>query len=83
MDYYQNKKVSSWNKIGDGIYDGMASGNNGNSYSVHIDKLHPRKGHQSSLTLLSRKQKILATILLSSYNILAAERTEIKSQVNL
>ena len=43
MDYYQNKKVNSWNKIGDGIYDGMVSGKNGNSYFVHIDKLYPRK----------------------------------------
>lgn len=39
MDYYKNKKVRSWKKTGEETYDGIVSGSNGNSYSVHIDKL--------------------------------------------
>mgnify|MGYP005880127153 FL=1 len=45
MDYYKNKKVRSWKKTGEETYDGIVSGSNGNSYSVHIDKLHPRKSN--------------------------------------
>lgn len=43
MDYYENKKVVSWKQSGDNTYDGIVSGNEGKTYSVHIDKLHPRK----------------------------------------
>lgn len=43
MDYYQDKKVCSWDKSGDETYDGIVSGSEGNNYFVHIDKLHPRK----------------------------------------
>ena len=43
MDYYENKKVISYNKIGEHIYEGMIKGSGENCYTVHIDKLHPRK----------------------------------------
>lgn len=43
MDYYENKKVYSWNKTGADTYDGIVRGSEGNDYSVHIDKVHPRK----------------------------------------
>lgn len=43
MDYYENKKVISWNKSGDDTYDGIVSGSEGNSYTVHIDKVRPRR----------------------------------------
>lgn len=43
MDYYENKKVISWNKSGDDTYDGIVSGSEGNSYTVHVDKAHPRR----------------------------------------
>ena len=43
MDYYKKKKVCSWVKTGDGTYDGIVSGSERNRYSVHIDKIHPRK----------------------------------------
>lgn len=43
MEYYKNKKVYSWNKTGEEAYDGIVSGSGENRYSVHIDKLHPRK----------------------------------------
>lgn len=43
MDYYQKKKVCSCVKTGDGTYDGIVSGSERNRYSVHIDKIHPRK----------------------------------------
>lgn len=43
MDYYENKKVISWNKKSEDIYEGVVNGSEGKSYSVHIDKLHPRK----------------------------------------
>ena len=43
MDYYENKKVISWKKSGDDTYEGEVSGSNGNTYTVHIDKAHPRR----------------------------------------
>lgn len=43
MDYYNNKKVVSWESSGNGIYEGTVSGNDGNIYTVHIDTEHPRK----------------------------------------
>ena len=43
MDYYNNKKVISWEKTGPEHYDGIVSGNSATPYSVHIDKAHPRK----------------------------------------
>ena len=39
MDYYERKMVCSWKEA----YDGVVSGSEGNKYSVHIDKVHPRK----------------------------------------
>jgi uncharacterized Zn finger protein len=43
MDYYENKKVLSWDKSGNDTYDGTVSGSDGKIYSVHIDKAHPRR----------------------------------------
>lgn len=43
MDYYEKNKVISWKKAGEYAYDGIVSGSNNNSYTVHIDKAHPRK----------------------------------------
>ena len=43
MDYYNDKKVDSWNCVGQGIYDGIVSGSGNNKYTVHIEKIHPRK----------------------------------------
>ena len=43
MDYYERKMVCSWKKSGEEAYDGVVSGSEGNKYSVHIDKMHPRK----------------------------------------
>lgn len=43
MDYYESKKVLSWNKVENGIYEGIVSGQEDRNYSVHIDKIHPRK----------------------------------------
>ena len=43
MDYYERKMVCSWKKSGEEAYDGVISGSEGNKYSVHIDKVHPRK----------------------------------------
>lgn len=43
MDYYERKMVCSWKKSGEETYDGVVSGSAGNKYSVHIDKMHPRK----------------------------------------
>lgn len=43
MDYYENKKVVSWEQTGTDTYDGIVSGSGGNRYTVHIDKAHPRK----------------------------------------
>ncbi len=43
MDYYNEKKVDSWSRAEEGIYDGIVSGSGNNKYVVHIDKNHPRK----------------------------------------
>ncbi len=43
MDYYNNKKVVSWKTVESGIYEGVVSGSEGNTYTVHIDTVHPRK----------------------------------------
>lgn len=43
MDYYERKKVISWEKDGTDSYNGVVSGSEGNKYLVHIDKGHPRK----------------------------------------
>lgn len=43
MDYYERKVVCSWKKSGEETYDRVVSGSEGNKYSVHIDKIHPRK----------------------------------------
>lgn len=43
MDYFENKKVISWEKTGSQTYAGTVSGSEGNKYTVSIDKAHPRK----------------------------------------
>ena len=43
MDYYNDKKVISWEKTGDETYSGVVSGSEDNIYNVHINKEHPRK----------------------------------------
>ena len=43
MDYYNNKKVVSWEASGTDIYEGTVSCSDGNTYTVHIDTEHPRK----------------------------------------
>lgn len=43
MDYYENKKVVSWSSPETNIYEGKVSGNEGNTYTVHIDTVHPKK----------------------------------------
>ena len=43
MEYSEDKMGASWNEAADGTYDGVVEGSNGNSYVVHVDKIHPRK----------------------------------------
>ena len=43
LNYYENKKVVSWNKSGKMTYDGVVSGSEGRYYNVHIDKDHPKR----------------------------------------
>lgn len=43
MDYYERKKVISWEQDETDSYNGAVSGSEGNQYLVHIDKTHPRK----------------------------------------
>ena len=43
MDYYEAKKVISWEKTGTFAYDGVVSGSEGNKYTVHIETNHPRR----------------------------------------
>lgn len=43
LDYYERKKIVSWEKTGEHTYSGKVSGSNGETYDVLIDKEHPRK----------------------------------------
>lgn len=43
MDYYESKKVISWERMGTFAYDGVVSGSDGNKYTVHIETNHPRR----------------------------------------
>ncbi len=43
MDYYENKKVISWEQTGEYTYDGIVSGSGENMYTVHVDKAHPKR----------------------------------------
>lgn len=43
MDYYNDKKVVSWEKTGPETYSGIVFGNGTEPYTVRIDKQHPRK----------------------------------------
>lgn len=43
MDYYNNRKVISWEKTGAEAYSGVVAGSEDNIYNVHIDRAHPRK----------------------------------------
>lgn len=43
MDYYEHKKIISWEKTGSLSYKGQVYGSNGEVYVVEIDKEHPRK----------------------------------------
>lgn len=43
MEYYEKKKVISWESTGATTYSGIVSGSNGEKYTVCIDKKHPRK----------------------------------------
>ena len=43
MDYYEAKKVISWERTGTFAYDGVVSGSEGNKYTVHIETNHPRR----------------------------------------
>ena len=55
MNYYENNKVISWHKAGEAAYDGIVSGSNNNSYTVHIDKTHPRKSKCNCLFAEGRR----------------------------
>lgn len=43
MDYYKAKRVLTWVKSGQYIYDGIVSESEEKVYHVHIDTEHPRK----------------------------------------
>lgn len=43
IDYYDEKRVISWKKLGSDTYSGIVSGNGAEPYIVYINKQHPRK----------------------------------------
>lgn len=43
MDYYETKKVISWDKLNNVEYEGIVLGSEGNKYKVHINIAHPKK----------------------------------------
>ena len=42
-EYYLQKKVLSYRKISESVYEGEVSGSEGRVYHVHLDLEHPRK----------------------------------------
>lgn len=42
-DYYENNNVVSWEQSGPDTYDGVTLGSEGNRYTVHVDKAHPKR----------------------------------------
>ncbi len=42
IDYYNDKKVISWESTGENTYSGLVEGSGDNRYQVHIDTVHPR-----------------------------------------
>lgn len=60
MDYYNDKKVDSWNCVEQGIYDGIVSGSGNKKYTVHIEKFHPR--NQLVIALLQTEEKWYVSI---------------------
>ena len=63
MDYYENGKVQSWIKSGDNTYEGTVSGSEGNSYSVYIDKIHPRKSTCNCPFADGRREQLYSALL--------------------
>lgn len=51
MEIYDNKKVVSWESSEPGVYDGVVSGSGDNTYTVHVDTVHPRKSIRQSTCL--------------------------------
>ncbi len=43
IDYYKEKKVVSWQNLANDCYEGTVQGSNGSYYSVHVDKIHPKR----------------------------------------
>ncbi|HHW94662.1 MAG TPA: SWIM zinc finger family protein [Mogibacterium sp.] len=43
LEYYNEKKVISWERTGEKSYSGIVSGSDNNEYKVYIDIEHPRK----------------------------------------
>ena len=43
VDYYNSKKVLTWEKCGESSYRGIVSGSNNERYEVFVNKLNPRK----------------------------------------
>lgn len=42
-DYYEKNNVVSWEQSGPDTYDGVVLGSKGNRYTVHVDKVHPKR----------------------------------------
>jgi len=43
LEYFEEKKVISWEQTGPSTYQGKVSGSGKQIYDVYIDKAHPRK----------------------------------------
>lgn len=42
-DYYENNNVISWERSSSTTYEGEVLGSEGNRYTVHVDKEHPKR----------------------------------------
>lgn len=55
LDYFQDKKVKSWKKIEEDIYEGIIKGSDDNTYNVHIDLKHARRSTCSCPFAIGRR----------------------------
>ena len=83
VDYYNNKKVLSWEKCGEDCYKGFVQGSHKERYEVYVDKAHPKKS-ECTCPFASDKRVIckhmLALYFTAEPNALEEYLDEIKRQ---
>lgn len=82
MEIYKSGKVLSWEKVEEGIFDGIVAGSNGEKYKVHTDTVHPRKS-TCNCPLANGKRIICKHILAISFCVDDSEAERFKSELTV